>query len=647
MRAGGAARLSGLRWLGPVAVVVLALLIVQLFSSRRQTEFQELVPVDGVLDITEADLDSRVFNISNQNWEFYPNRLYTSQDFAAGVARDGGEGDQARYGTYRLVIRARPGQYYTLCSYSIDYSTAVFVNGRQILSFGKVADNAEESEPGIGYMTVPLYTGTSGEIELIYHYANFVHRDGGFIQPTYLSAPKNMEAYKAGNDLVSVGLSGGMVILCLYFLLCGAVQRRVAFCLLSACCLLIALRDQNFLLLHLMPSGTSWYLTYRIFIGVSALLPGLLLMLLNSIYAGAVKRWVMLLYGAAMGGAVALIALLPTVYLVLVCSAVWVLGIPVLLLLILGAVRGQLRKRSFDAADALTASGSLVLVASIVLEGLLVSSSSAVSRYGVTPSGMLVFILLVAVSVGLRSQGQEAALAESRSRSQLLEQMNAMNLDFLHQVAHELKTPLTVISGYAQLTGLQLAANHITGETRENLKTIQGEALRLADMVTKLMEYSHGQRSEVQFGTVEVAPLLESVQAVCTPMCLKNNNRMVVQGMDCADVYGNRTMLLQIFINLVVNANRHTKDGTITISASDWEHREYVVFRTADTGDGIDQEHLPHLFEKGYSGDGGSGLGLAICREAAEAHGGMLEVERTGPDGTVFVFTVLRRELGQ
>lgn len=102
-------------------------------------------------------------------------------------------------------------------------------------------------------------------------------------------------------------------------------------------------------------------------------------------------------------------------------------------------------------------------------------------------------------------------------------------------------------------------------------------------------------------------------------------------------------MMLQIFINLVTNASRHTQDGVITISASDREYQDCVVFRVADTGGGIDPETLPHIFEKGYSGDGRSGLGLAICREAVEAHGGRLEVERTSPEGTVFAFTVLKK----
>ena len=258
---------------------------------------------------------------------------------------------------------------------------------------------------------------------------------------------------------------------------------------------------------------------------------------------------------------------------------------------------------------------------------------------------MLIFVLLIAIAISLQIQAKEALLAEIRSRSEILKRMNQMNIDFLHKIAHELKTPLTVISGYAQLTGLQFAAHSTTSETSVNLKTIQNEAKRLADMVTNLINYSYGKESESRFSTVEVGPLLESVQAICTPMCLKNSNQTVLEGKDCVPVYGNASMLLQIFINLVVNANRHTKSGVITLSASDKESREYVVFRVADTGTGISEDILSHIFEKGYSGDGGSGLGLAICLEAVEAHGGTLKVERTGPEGTVFSFTVLRKEI--
>ena len=64
----------------------------------------------------------------------------------------------------------------------------------------------------------------------------------------------------------------------------------------------------------------------------------------------------------------------------------------------------------------------------------------------------------------------------------------------------------------------------------------------------------------------------------------------------------------------------------------------------SDTGSGISAEDIPHIFEQGYSPDGSSGLGLAICREAIEAHGGKIQLEKTGPDGTTFSFTVLQEE---
>ena len=631
------------RWLSLAAAVLLVIGVIQGIHSRRQTKFRELVPVDGVLDITGEDLSDEVVNIRN-NWAFYPNKLYSPQDFAAGTAEQE-EQQNSRYGTYRLVIKAQPRQYYAMTGYSVDYSTLVFVNGTEVYRCGTVADNAADSVPEVAYMTIPLYSGETGEMELIVQYSYFVHNEGGFLQPFYLSTPKNIEDYNAGTDLVSLTLSGGMLLLFLYFLLCAAVQRRINFLLLALACLLMALRDQNFLTVHLLRQSVSWYGSYRILIMVTALLPGTVLLLLSSMYPGAVRRQAAAAYGALQAAAMFPIVLLPTTMLVAVCTAVWLCALPYLAYLIWSMAGFFRRNREWQMPDVLAMLGFGLMVFALFAEGLLTGTDSAVTRYGIVPGAMFVFVLLIAVSISLQVQKREAALAESRSRSRMLERMNEMNLDYLHKVAHELKTPLTVVSGYAQLTGLQISADHVTDETLDNLKTIQNEAKRLADMVTNLMEYTYGREREEVFGTVEVGPLLDSVQAICTPMCIKNGNRILIRGRECAQVYGNAAMLLQIFINLAVNANRHTEGGVITISASDQESREYVVFRVADTGSGIAPEVLPHVFEKGYSGDGGSGLGLAICREAVELHGGALEVERTGPEGTIFRFTVLRKEL--
>ena len=108
-------------WLPLAAVILLMVIILLWFFSNRQTEFRELCPVDGVLDITEEALSEEVVNIVN-DWAFYPNKLYSPQDFTSGaVEMDPDEtGANCRYGTYRLVIQAQPRQYSAMPGYTVD-----------------------------------------------------------------------------------------------------------------------------------------------------------------------------------------------------------------------------------------------------------------------------------------------------------------------------------------------------------------------------------------------------------------------------------------------------------------------------------------------------------------------------------------------
>ena len=635
------------RWLLPVAIVVLSVLLIQNIFSRKEYSVQELSPQDGVLDIRDIDMSEGVFNIAN-NWDFYPEALYTSEDFASGAAGEKSKPEASAsdtpYGTHRLRILAQPDRYYTICGFSLDYASRVFVNGSEVATFGTVADNAEDFVPSVGYMTIPMFSGENGEIEIIYQYGNYVHNNGGYIQPTYISTPQIMERFKASNDLVSLSVSGGLLLLMLYFLLSAAVRRKADFLCLAFCCLVMALRDQNFFNIHLLPADSSWYFVYRVFILIVMLMPVSILLLLKCMYNRATAQWPLYVYLGMSAVAVAFICVLPTQDLVSVSTALYYASIPYLLYLVFGVVRHYIKQRRLDAADILVLSGFLVIFAGLLYEALLTGHSAEVTHYGAAAYGMLGFVFLNAAAINLQIQERETALMESRSRSEMLEKMNRLNMDFLHKVAHELKTPLTVISGYAQLTGMQLAADHVSDETPGNLKTIQQEAQRLADMVTRLMEYSYGRESELDFERVIVPELLENVGAIAAPMCMKNGNTVKIVSSPCADVHGNFEMLLQVFINLVVNANKNTQNGTITVSASDNERDGFVLFRVEDTGSGILPQNLPRIFEQGFSASGSSGLGLTICKEAVEAHGGEIWVERTGPEGTVFAFTVSKEE---
>ena len=636
-----------LPWLLPIIMVVISIFVLQGALSRRPAIVQEIAPQDGVLDIRDMDLSSGVFNVANC-WDFYPEKLYTSEDFSSGTAGEKAEDDVSAsdfsYGTHRLLILAEPNQYYTICGFSLDYATRVYVNGSEVATFGQVADRAENFVPKVGYMTIPLYSGENGEIEIIYQYGNYVHNQGGYIQPTYISTPQNMEEFKASNDLVSLTISGGLLLLMLYFLLSAVLRRKADFLCLAFCCLLMALRDQNFFNLHLLPPDASWYVEYRVLILVVMLMPVSILLLLKCLYHSATKSWPLYVYLSVIVIAGVLIWVLPTQKIVLVSTAVYYTSIPYLLYLIFGVVSYYIKRRRIEATDLLVLSGFALLLSSLLYEAFLTGHSVEVTRYGTAAYGTLGFIFLNATAINLQIQAQQISLIESQSRSEMLERMNRLNMDFLHKVAHELKTPLTVISGYAQLTGMQLAADTINNETPNNLKTIQNEAQRLADMVTRLMEYSYGRKSEIHFGPIVVSELLENVKAISVPMCLKNHNTVKMEDSSCGDIHGNFEMLLQIFINLVVNANKSTQNGTITISVSDNAKEGFALFRIEDTGSGISSDILPHIFEEGFSASGSSGLGLTICQEAVEAHGGEIWVDQTGPEGTVFAFTILKEE---
>src|SRR5699024_875174 len=144
----------------------------------------------------------------------------------------------------------------------------------------------------------------------------------------------------------------------------------------------------------------------------------------GSMYPTTVKRLPTLLHAAAMGAAAVLMAVLPTFWLVTVCTAAWSCALPYLAYLIWSVARYYLRQRTFQTADALTVGGAAVIISAILLEALYVNNSSAVSHYGIMPGGMLLFDLLIAASISLQARAQEVALAESRSRSELLERMN-------------------------------------------------------------------------------------------------------------------------------------------------------------------------------------------------------------------------------
>lgn len=627
------------RYLLPVLVLLLVAAFYSACGSRVQTEFPVLRPEDGLLDAREVDFSSGVYHLVN-SWDYYPGQILSPDVFsdpASAPEKDNDAPIDPAKGTWRLRIQTQPNTYLSLCSFSIDYSTRIFVNGQEVRNIGFVSDDPAQAVPKVEYVTLPLYFDDSGETEIIYQYANYVHHDGGFIQNTLISTPENIDEYQRSLTLNATVVSGGLIMLMFYFLLCAAFQKNREYAALALCCLVIALRNQFFFAQHLLPADTSFYIEYRLVVLDVSWIPMATVFLLTAFFPRATEKKLLLLFACLCLVLSALHFILDTHDLVLLCHICYYTCLPFALWFLVRLLL-SFKKQKPNVPDAITLAAILFFTFMLIREGMATGSDSSVNHFGITPLAMLVCILLLAIVNNEKISRQMAQLQEARQRNELLLQMNATNNDFLRTVAHELRTPLTVISGYAQLIGFQAEGGTVSPKTPERLKTIQSEADRLAEMVSQLMDYTYGQAKNAEMTTVNIDDLFRSVSGIMTPVCAKKSNTLTFYNNSAAQLHGNSELLLQVLINLIVNASRHTEEGRITVEAID--NVGAVEISVSDTGEGIAPEDVPHIFEKGYSTDDSRGLGLSICMDTVRLHGGTLELAETGKDGTTFRFTI-------
>ena len=216
--------------------------------------------------------------------------------------------------------------------------------------------------------------------------------------------------------------------------------------------------------------------------------------------------------------------------------------------------------------------------------------------------------------------------------------------DFVANVSHELKTPLTSIQGFAQAILDDTAS---TPEARQQAaQVIFDESSRMHRMVLNLLDLARleGGTADLQMSKVDLGVLLQGIVDKFTPQAQKAMVALqlaVPKGLPTITGDGDR--LAQVFTNLVDNALKFTPaNGTVTLSAQ--KVGEEMEASVTDTGAGVSSEALPRLFERFYQADPsraggekhGAGLGLAIVKEIVDAHGGKIGVRSQEGIGTTF-----------
>jgi signal transduction histidine kinase len=217
--------------------------------------------------------------------------------------------------------------------------------------------------------------------------------------------------------------------------------------------------------------------------------------------------------------------------------------------------------------------------------------------------------------------------------------------DFVANVSHELKTPLTSIQGFAQ------AIMDGTVETPEARKqaaeVIYNESGRMHRMALDLLDLARMDAGIVnlQMSPIDVCALLNGVVEKFAPMASRAGVALNARfGNDLPQLFGDGDRLAQVFTNLVDNALKFTpQGGSITLRAV--HDRNEIQVAVDDTGKGIPKEDVPHIFDRFYQADlaraggehHGAGLGLAIVDEIVAAHGGRISVRSALGRGTAFI----------
>lgn len=228
-----------------------------------------------------------------------------------------------------------------------------------------------------------------------------------------------------------------------------------------------------------------------------------------------------------------------------------------------------------------------------------------------------------------------------------LRRLERVRQDFVANVSHEFRTPLTAIQGFAET--LLSGALEDQANRRRFVEIIRDHAARLARLTEDLLKLSRIEAGQLKldFRAVSVAHLVEScvetAQLQATPKRLVLSVRLPA---GLPHVRGDANNLQEVLQNLLDNAVQYTPaDGRIDVFASSADGQ--VVITVSDNGIGIPQAEQARIFERFYRVDaarsreaGGTGLGLAIARHIVEAHGGHLWVESAVGEGSRFHFSL-------
>ncbi len=257
-----------------------------------------------------------------------------------------------------------------------------------------------------------------------------------------------------------------------------------------------------------------------------------------------------------------------------------------------------------------------------------------------TPFGMIAFFAIALIS-WLAANSNEKLLYGQHEANKRLKELDQLKSKFVSDVSHELRTPLNNIHIHIEL----LAHADFSDEERDHyIQNALNETERLSNQVVDILDLSRIE-SGVETNSFSVLDANDVVQRAIEEVLLQARRKGLVidfrgEQSPCF-VRGSKSDLHKVFRNLLINAVRHSHDGSILVRVNC--KRDIACIEIKDQGTGIDPKDLPHIFDRFYRGQGvrqstqhGMGLGLAIANESVKQHGGDIGVTSQPGKGSTF-----------
>jgi signal transduction histidine kinase/DNA-binding response OmpR family regulator len=231
------------------------------------------------------------------------------------------------------------------------------------------------------------------------------------------------------------------------------------------------------------------------------------------------------------------------------------------------------------------------------------------------------------------------------------ESANQAKSQFLANMSHELRTPMNAIIGYSEM--LVEEAEDLGQENFiPDLHKIKAAGRHLLELINDILDLSkiEAGKADLFLEAFDIEPMIREVAATMQPLVEKNSNHLSIEiPSDIGSIHADLTKVRQLLFNLLSNASKFTKNGSIELRARRLTQaaREWIEFQVADSGIGMTAEQLAKVFDAFAQADasttrkyGGTGLGLTITRKFCEMMGGDIRVESEAGKGTKFIITL-------